>query len=150
VTEKEFIAKTVEHYLGKGIKVFPEDFVENTFVEILDIPKKTLILGEELFGSFEIITTDGSQVLLTDDLMKGKFIVYASCNANRLIKIPQERRMIVDAVEKYENYIDFILVNYIDFILVEIQKDFKTAFPDSENNLNVISEVFKKLNLIRV
>jgi hypothetical protein len=142
VAEKEFIAETVEHYLGKGIKVFPADFVETTFVEVLDIPKKTLILGEELFGSFEIITTDGSQVLLTDDLMKGKFIVYASCNANGLIEIPQEKKMVVDAVEKYENY--------IDFILVEIQKDFKTAFPDSDNNFNVINEVFKKLNLIRI
>ena len=142
MTEKEFIAKTVESYLGKGIKVFPADFVERTFVEILDIPKKKLILGEELFGSFEIITADGSQVLLTDDLMKGKFIVYASCNANGLIEIPQEKTMVVDAVEKYENY--------IDFILVEIQKDFKTAFPDSENNLNVINEVFIKLNLIRI
>ena len=142
MTEKEFIAKTVEHYLGKGIKVFPADFVERTFVEILDIPPKKLILGEELFGSFEIITTDGSQVLLTDDLMKGKFIVYASCNANGLIEIPQEKKMVVDAVEKYESY--------MDFILVEIQKDFKTAFPDSDNNLNVINEVFKKLNLIRI
>jgi len=142
VTEKEFIAKTVEHYLGKGIKVFPADFVEKTFVEILDITKKTLILGEELFGSFEIITTDGSQVLLTDDLMKGKFIVYASCNANGLIEIPQEKTMVVDAVEKYENY--------IDFILIEIQKNFKTAFPDSENNLNVVNEIFKKLKLIRI
>ena len=142
MTEKEFIAKTVEHYLGKGIKVFPVDFAERTFVDVLDIPQKKLILGEELFGSFEIITSDGSQVLLTDDLMKGKFIVYASCNANGLIEIPQEKKMVVDAVEKYENY--------IDFILVEIQKDFKTAFPDSENNLNVINEVFKKLNLIRI
>lgn len=142
MTEKEFIAKTVEHYLGNGIKVFPADFVEKTFVEILDIPKKTLILGEELFGSFEIITTDGSQVLLTDDLMKGKFIVYASCNANGLIEIPQEKTMVVDAVEKYENY--------IDFILLEIQKDFKSAFPESENNLNVVNEIFKKLKLIRI
>lgn len=142
MTEKEFIAKTVEHYLGKGIKIFPADFVEKTFVEILDIPQKTLILGEELFGSFEIITTDGSQVLLTDDLMKGKFIVYASSNANGLIEFPQEKSKIVDAVEKYENY--------IDFILIEIQKNFKTAFPDSENSLNVVNEIFKKLNLIRV
>ncbi len=142
MTEKEFIGETVEHYLGKGIKDFPADFVEKTFVEILDIPQKTLILGEELFGSFEIITTDGSQVLLTDDLMKGKFIVYASCNANGLIEIPQEKSKIVDAVEKYESY--------IDFILIEIQKNFKTAFPDSENSLNVVNEIFKKLNLIRV
>lgn len=142
MTEKEFIAKTVEHYLGMGIKVFPADFVERTFVEALDIPTKKLILGEELFGSFEIITTDGSQVLLTDDLMKGKFIVYASCNANGLIEIPQEKKMVEDAVEKYENY--------IDFILVKIQKDFITAFPESENNLDVVNEIFKKLNLIRI
>jgi len=142
VTEKEFTAETVEHYLGKGINVIPADFVETTFVEVLDIPKKTLILGEELFGSFEIITTDGSQVLLTDDLMKGKFIVYASCNANGLIEIPQDKKMIEDAVEKYENY--------IDFILIEIQKDFETGFPGSENNLDVVNEIFKKLNLIRI
>jgi len=139
VTEKEFTAETVEHYLGKGINVIPADFVETTFVEVLDIPKKTLILGEELF---EIITTDGSQVLLTDDLMKGKFIVYASCNANGPIEIPQEKRMLEDAVYKYENY--------IDFILIEIQKDFKTAFPESEYNLDVVNEIFKKLNLIRI
>jgi len=74
--------------------------------------------------------------------MKGKFIVYASCNANGLIEIPQEKRMLEDAVYKYENY--------IDFILIEIQKDFKTAFPESENNLDVVNEVFKKLNLIRI
>ena len=142
MTEKEFIAKIVENYLKRGIKVFPTDFVESTLVEVLDIPQKTLILGEQLFGSFEIITTDGSQVLLTDNMMKGKFIVYASCNANGLIEIPQEKRMLEDAVYKYENY--------IDFILIEIQKDFKTAFPESENNLDVVNEVFKKLNLIRI
>jgi len=142
VTEKEFIVKTVEHYLETGIKVFPADFVKTISTEVLEIPKKTLILGEELFGSFEIITTDGSQVLLTDDLMTGKFIVYASCNANGLIEIPQDKKMIEDAVEKYENY--------IDFILIEIQKDFETGFPGSENNLDVVNEIFKKLNLIRI
>lgn len=142
MTEKEFIAKIVENYLKRGIKVFPTDFVESTLVEVLDIPQKTLILGEQLFGSFEIITTDGSQVLLTDNMMKGKFIVYASCNANGLIEIPQEKRMLEDAVDNYENY--------IDSILIEIQKDFKTAFPESENNLDVVNEVFKKLNLIRI
>ena len=142
MTEKEFIAKIVENYLKRGVKVFPTDFVESTLVEVLDIPQKTLILGEQLFGSFEIITTDGSQVLLTDNMMKGKFIVYASCNANGLIEIPQEKRMLEDAVDNYENY--------IDSILIEIQKDFKTAFPESENNLDVVNEVFKKLNLIRI
>ena len=142
MTEKEFITKTVEHYLGRGLKVFPADFVETTFVETLDIPKKTLIFGEELFGSFEIITTDGSKVLLTDNLMKGKFIVYASCNANGLIDIPQDNKLVEDAVEQYENY--------IDFILIEIQKDFKTAFPESEINLDVVNDVFKKLNLLRI
>lgn len=142
MTEKEFVTETVEKYSGKGIKVFPADFVETTLVEVLDIPKKTLILGKELFGSFEIITSDGSQVLLTDDLMKGKFIVYASCNANGLVEIPQDQKMLEDAVIKYENY--------IDFILIEIKKDFKTAFPESENNLDVVNEVFKKLNLIRI
>jgi len=142
VTEKEFIAETVEHHLRKGLKVFPADFVKTTFVETLDIPKKTLILGEELFGSFEIITTDGSQVLLTDNLMKGKFIVYASCNANGLIEIPQDKKIVEIAVEQYENY--------IDFILLDIQKDFKTAFPESEINLDVVNEVFKKLNLLRI
>ena len=91
MTEKEFIAKIVENYLERGIKVFPTDFVESTLVEVLDIPQKTLILGEQLFGSFEIITTDGSQVLLTDNMMKGKFIVYASCNANGLIEFPRKR-----------------------------------------------------------
>jgi len=142
VTEKEFIAETVEYHLGKGLKVFPADFVETTFVEKFDIPQKTLILGEELFGSFEIITTDGSQVLLTDNLMKGKFIVYASCNANGLIEIPQDEKIVEYAVEQYENY--------IDFILMQIQKDFKTAFPESEINLDVVNEVFKKLNLQRI
>ena len=142
MTEKEFIAKTVEHYLEAGIKNFPANFVETISTKVLEIPKKTLILGEELFGSFEIITTDGSQVLLTDDLMTGKFIVYASCNANGLIEIPQEKKMVGDAVERYENY--------IDFILVEIQKDFKTTFPESENNLDIVNEVFKKLKLIRI
>ena len=142
MTEKKFIAKIVENYLKRGIKVFPTDFVESTLVEVLDIPQKTLILGEQLFGSFEIITTDGSQVLLTDNMMKGKFIVYASCNANGLIEIPQEKRMLEDAVDNYENY--------IDSILIDIQKEFKTAFPESENNLDVLNEVFKKLNLIRI
>lgn len=142
VTGKEFIAKTVENYLKRGIKVFPADFIKTSSVEKLDIPKKTLILGKELFGSFEVITTDGSQVLLTDDLMKGKFIVYASSNANGLIEIPLENEMIKSAVEEYESY--------IDFILMEIQRDYKKTFTESEDNLNIVNEVFKKLNLIRI
>ena len=50
--------------------------------------------------------------------------------------------MLEDAVDNYENY--------IDSILMDIPKEFKTAFPESENNLDVLNEVFKKLNLIRI
>lgn len=142
MTKKEFIAKTVEYYLKKGIKAFPADFVNTTFVEKLDIPAKTLILGEELFGNFEIITTDGNHILLTDDLMKGKFIVYASSSANNLVEIPLEKELIKNVVEEYESY--------IDLILTEIQNDYKKEFPNSKHNLNIVNEVFKKLNLKRI
>ncbi len=142
MTVKEFISLTVKSFLKDGIKVFPDDFIRTSSVEKLEIPAKTLILGKELFGNVEVITTDGSQVLLTDDLMKGKFFVYASSSANGLIEIPLEKEMIKTAVEEYERY--------IDFILKKIQREYRIAFPGSEDNLNIVNEVFKKLNLIRI
>ena len=41
------------------LKSFPDAFIDDSDFELLDLPGKPLIKGSELFGTYEIIDTDG-------------------------------------------------------------------------------------------
>jgi len=141
VTEKEFIS----HYIKKhsnDLKNFPEEFINLESTKELTIPAETLVLGNELFGSYEIIKTDGAPILQAESIQKAKYIIYASGKRSGTIHIPEDASLIIQAVEKYDAY--------LDSLLHEIEMEFKNEFPDSQNIHSATSEIFKKLNLVRI
>ena len=141
MTEKEFISRFIKKH-SNDLKNFPEEFINLESTKELTIPVETLLLGNELFGSYEIIKTDGTPVLQVDSIQKAKYINYARRKRSGTIRIPKDESLIIQAVEKYDAY--------LDSLLQEITEEFKYIFPDSQKIHSATSEIFKKLNLVRI
>lgn len=140
MTIKEFVECWKTKIVSEGIKIFPDDFLDNVDTHQKIIPAKTLILGSELFGTFEVITIDGEIITQAEDLIEAKYYVYASQQRKSEMKFPVDKKNISSVVKKYELY--------IDKIITEITKDFRKSFPDTKET-NTISEILKALNLVR-
>lgn len=141
MTEKEFISRYINKHAEINSKNFPDDFTNLTETEELAIPDKTLVLGSELFGSVEILTTEGEPVLQAETIHKAKYILYANSKRRGKIIIPQKDDDIKAAVENYEKHLDWILLN--------IEEELKKDLPESRNLHSVTNEIFLKLNLVR-
>ena len=141
MTEKEFISHHAER-LNKEIRRFPEDFLGNTPCQDFPLPPKTLILGEEFFGTYEVISSDGSPFLQVEDLDKAKYIVYASRSKPDNIRIPLQKDLIKQVLDSYRNY--------LDSIIKKLELDFKHLFPLSKNFNHASGEIFKRLNIVRL
>jgi hypothetical protein len=140
VTEKEFISQYINKHYKTSSKIFPDDFTNLTDTEKLELPQKTLVLGNEFFGVVEILTTEGTPVLQADNIHKAKYIVYANLNRSGNIIIPKSEYEIKTAVENYEKY--------LDWILLDVEEELKTKLPDSRNLHSVTNEIFLKLSLV--
>lgn len=140
MTKKEFVDFWKSKLLSEGIKIFPDDFLDNAETLEKKIPATTLILGSELFGSYEVITTSGEVIFQAENYIEAKYYVYSSQQRKSEIKIPVDKNIIPLIVKKYEQY--------IDNIITEVTKDFKKTFPDSKESTPV-SEILKTLNLVR-
>jgi hypothetical protein len=140
MSEKEFIHKHAEQ-LSKELRRFPDDFLVNIECMDFELPGKTLILGEEFFGRFEIITPDGTPVLHIDDFDKANYIVYASRSKQDKIKIPLKKEFIKQVLDSYRNY--------LDNLVKKLEHEFKESFPASKNFNAASSAIFKKLNIVR-
>ena len=140
MTNKEFVEYWKNKLISEGIKTFPDDFLDN--VETLQkiIPAKTLILGSELFGTFEVITIDGEIITQAKDYTEAKYYVYASQQRKSEMKLPVDKNLIPFIVKKYEQY--------IDNIITEVTKDFKKTFSDAKET-NPVTEILKALKLVR-
>ena len=141
MTEKEFISQYINKHSDTSSKIFPDDFTNLTDTEKLEMPHKTLVLGNEFFGAIEILTTEGTPVLQADNIHKAKYIVYANLNRSGNIIIPKSEYEIKTAVENYERF--------LDWILLDIDEELKQKLPDSRNLHSVTNEIFLKLNLVR-
>ncbi|WP_337866185.1 hypothetical protein [Ignavibacterium sp.] len=140
MTRKEFVDYWKSKLLSEGIKIFPDDFLDNFATIEKKIPAQTLILGSELFGSYEVITTSGEIIFQTEDFIEAKYYVYSSQQRKSEIKIPVDKNLIPQIVKKYEQY--------IDNIITEVTKELKKTFPDTKE-INPVSEILKALNLVR-
>jgi hypothetical protein len=141
MTEREFIS----HHSGKlnkEIRRFPEDFLGNAACEDLLLPSKTLILGEEFFGYYEVITSDGTPVMHLEDLDRAKYIVYASRNKPEKTRIPLKKEVLKQVLDSYRDY--------LDSIVKKLEHDFKGLYPISKNFNHAAAEIFKKLNIVRL
>jgi hypothetical protein len=141
LNEKLFIENWLSKVQSFGIKQFPLHFIDESQLDIISIPIKTLVIGQEFFGAYEIITTDGESVYQASNYDEAKFIVYSSKARNGLTYIPKDKSQIKSLVDSYNNY--------IDDLLNQIKKDYKKNFPDGKNINAVSNEIFQKLNLIR-
>lgn len=141
MTKKEFISTWINKISDDGIKLFPSEFTFNENLVSLKLPGKTLVIGEKLFGFFEILTTDGTPVLNVSDHSKAKYIIYSNRTKPVEILIPQDDASIKESVSKYENY--------LDEIIRQIENDYKRNFPVDKNSSNTVNGIFKLLNLVR-
>ena len=142
MNEKDFIFSKSRELKLSGIRNFSSDFLHTTNIRTIDLPEKDLILGKEFFGKFEVSTITGDFVLSFNNIFEAKYTVYAGKNRNSKIKIPVDFESIKAAVENYEKY--------LDSLLIELKKDYLSRFSIGKNFTSVSSEIFKKLNLIRL
>lgn len=141
MTISEFENNWQERINGEILKSFPDDFIDSKDCEIIKLPKKHLMKGSELFGSFEVIDTNGNPVLTSDSYDKVKFILYANKNLPSEINIPLDDNSINSSVKEYEKH--------LDDIIKLMQNDFKLIFPDSDKFISVSNKIFRLLNLHR-
>ena len=140
-TEKEFITKTVETLTKKGIKNFPDEFVTSSGMKAISVPAKILIMGEEFFGSYEILSADRKIVHQASTYNEAKYLIYASRKKAAEISIPVNEKEIKQSVLQYEKY--------LDSIMKEIVSLYKKTFPEGKNSLFVMNEILMILNLVR-
>ncbi|MFZ1280116.1 MAG: hypothetical protein WAR59_04720 [Ignavibacteriaceae bacterium] len=141
MNEKLFIDNWISKIQTEGIKQFPFHFIDETQLDIISIPIKTLVVGQEFFGAYEIITTNGEQVYQASTSDEAKFFVYSSKQRDGKAYLPKDKSMISKIVSLYNNY--------LDELIDKVKVDYKKLFPDGKNFLNVSNEIFQKLNLIR-
>lgn len=142
MTSKEFITKEIKEISQEGVKIFPDDFLFPCDYNSLRLPPDALIIGNEFFGSYEVLTAKGDSFHHTDTLLKAKYLVYSGRQKDREIKIPEDEENIKTMVKNYEKY--------LDMILKQIEKDYKSSFPENKDFNNVVNEVFRLLNLNRL
>lgn len=142
MNEKEFISSKESKLGSPGIKNFPQDFLEFKEYKEVRLPAKTLLIGKEFFGKYEILTTTGNSVLHADSYSQAKFIIYANRNTPEILHIPSNESELKSGIQRYEAY--------LDDIIRDIESDYKKAFPEEMNSKNVVNEVFKLLNLVRI
>lgn len=140
MTIKIFVEYWKNKLLSDGIKIFPDDFLDDIETTFITIPAKSLILGSEFFGTYEVITTDGEIIAQAESYNEAKYFVYASRQRKSQIKFPVNKNYIALIVKNYELY--------IDKIISDISEDYRKSFKD-QKELNPVSEILKTLNLVR-
>jgi len=142
LTSKEFITKEIKKISQEGVKIFPDDFLFPCDQNSLRLPPDELIIGNEFFGSYDVLTAKGDPFHHTDTLLKAKYLVYSGRQKDREIKIPGDEENIKTMVKNYEKY--------LDTILKQIEIDHRSSFPENKNVNKIVNEVFRLLNLKRL
>jgi allantoicase len=82
LNKKLFVDSWINKLQAAGIKKFPAHFIDPDQLKTITIPIKTLVIGQEFFGSYEIITTDGEPVYQAANYDEAKFFVYGARQRN--------------------------------------------------------------------
>lgn len=139
--EKDFIKTWIEKIKEGLLKNFPGDFLENITTTEAELPGKVLMLGPELFGTFEVTDSQGNPYLLTTNFTKVKYFLYSNRTTPKKVLVPVEESDMIHIVKEYEKY--------LDSLVAMIEKDFKKTFPESKSFLSVSNQIFGTLNLLR-
>ena len=142
MTERTFITEWVVELSEKGLKEFPADFLSTDDIKTVNIPNKTLVIGQEFFGNYEILSVDGQQVYHASNIDEAKYIIYSNRTKPLAVKIPNNPEYIKKTLYLYNEY--------IDSIIKQIESHYKKNFHESNNSNYVINEIFRHLNLIRL
>ncbi|MHB8579026.1 MAG: hypothetical protein ACYDA4_04090 [Ignavibacteriaceae bacterium] len=141
MNEKKFITEWVTKLSEEGLKEFPGDFLKTDEVKTINLPEKTLVVGQEFFGSFEILTTDGKSVHHAPDYIEAKYFIYANRTKPKEILLPAKKEKILETITLYQEYLDTLIRH--------IESDYKKSFPNTKNSSYVVNEIFRHLNLVR-
>ncbi|MGE5429653.1 MAG: hypothetical protein ACM3QX_01160 [Syntrophomonadaceae bacterium] len=141
MTEKEFTAEWVSRLQGGLLKNFPDGFLEDCKCEERTVPGINLVMGEELFGSYEILDSRGNSVLMAESLPEAKYIIYSNRTKPHALKIPMDEARIKETVKAYEKH--------LDSIIRQMDTEFKKQVPASKNFVAVSNDIFNLLNLKR-
>lgn len=141
MNDREFIKNYVDKILSDGLKNFPAEFLSTNDLRKFKMPCKALHLGEEFFGNYEILTSEGESFQQVKNYIEAKYIIYSNRDLPAEILMPEDDEKIKQAVKSYESYLD------------KIVKEIDSAIPKTslkiKNPAIVISEIFRILNLIR-
>ncbi|MBN2571368.1 MAG: hypothetical protein JXA68_04515 [Ignavibacteriales bacterium] len=140
MNEKEFIQNWIVT-IQSELKNFPDDFLENVETYFFSMPNKVLILGNQIFDNFEILTVNKDVFFQTDDFYSAKYILYANRKLPHEIKIPKNKIDLIQAVENYEKH--------LDSLFKRIRDDFIVSFPESQKLQLAFTEIINKLSLHR-
>lgn len=141
MTEKEFTKNWVARIHSDLLKEFPDEFIADFEHEIFKLPEAPLVLGSQLFGSFEILDLKGNPVFQVDSYYKAKYILYANRTKPDQAPMPKDPEVIKEVVKLYEKH--------LDSLILDIKSELKQNLPDSKNFLEVTNTIFKSLNIQR-
>lgn len=141
VTEKEFTTTWIRTLSEGRLKCFPDDFLEGIQTGTMQLPSINLFMGEEMFGSYELLDSRGNSVIMVNSYPKAKYIMYSNKNKPHSVMIPSDDSAISDVVKSYEKY--------LDKILRDMEAEYKQQFPKSKNFPAVCNDIFNSLNLKR-
>ncbi|MBK8944896.1 MAG: hypothetical protein IPM32_06425 [Ignavibacteriae bacterium] len=137
----EFENKWLSKINSELVKIFPDEFIQNLNFTFLELPKKSITKGTEIFGVYEIIDTDGKTFYQSENLNEIKYILYSCRNNSQKIKLISDKSLFDKIVHEYEKH--------IDEILKLIESDYKKSFPNSKDFINISNKIFKFANLTR-
>ncbi len=138
--EKEFIKNWIAKNKKLTEKEFPKEFLFDCETEVLQLPEKNLLFGDQFFGQYQICDITGEVYFQEEDFYKSKYIVYANKNKPKEILIPVELGNIETVVKNYEKHLDTVIAA-IKKELLKLQ--IKTSGDE------IVQQIFKSLNLSR-
>jgi len=141
MTNHEFEKIWEDRILKDYLKNFPDDYIKLENCRDLTMPGKTLTMGSELFGSFEVVDSEGVAQFTVQNYIEAKYIIYSNRTLPSAVQIPGKEEEISETVKEYENF--------LDTVLKRIESDFKNEFPESKESVAMSNRIFSNLNLQR-
>lgn len=138
---KEFEKKWAGIIEKELLKKFPDEFIAVHDSYLLEMPRKTLTIGSEFFGNYEIVDPEGNVHFKIDNYFKVKYILYSNRTKPAVILMPNNEAKLKSAVKEYERL--------LDSIIKEMERNFKQEFPEDKNFSRASNHIFSKLNLHR-
>jgi hypothetical protein len=141
MNNQEFEKLWEDRILNDYMKNFPDDYINKEECIEIAMPGKALTMGSVLFGSYEVVDSEGTTQFTVKNYDGAKYIVYSNRTLPSAVQVPGNEEEVEEAVKEYENF--------LDTVLKRIESDFKNEFPESKDYAAVSNRIFSNLNLQR-